>query len=254
MFGWSTKRRLFYLGLILLVLIIFAGFLWLRSQPAPSCFDNKNNQGELDTDCGGPCARVCPFEVKPAREIWSRLFKIDDNRYDAVTLLRNPNNRYSARQLGYRIKVFDYNDVLISTKTGEVFLNPGEDLYIYNGRLDVGNREPKRALFEIVSGPIWQRVDPSTISPQIIYKSFVNQPTPLLVAEVKNDSLATITDLQVVAVLSDAEENAIAISSTLVEKLLPQETREIVFTWPKTLTTEPTFFDFHPHFDLVRVR
>lgn len=251
--GWSVKRRIIYLSIVLVFTLLVAGVFWYRTRPAPSCFDNKQNQDELDTDCGGPCARVCSFEVKPAKEVWSRLFEIDGGRYDEVTFIKNPNRRYAARQLSYRVKIFDANDVLITTKTGETFLNPGESFFIYNSRLDVGNREPRRAAFEITDGPIWQRVDVKLPEPKVTYKSFVNQPTPLLVARVENDSLQTLTDLQIVAVLSDEDQNALAVSSTLMEKLEPGESREVAFTWPKTLAAEPTSFNFYPHLDLAKV-
>ena len=252
--NWAVKQRVFYLLLVVAFFAVIAGGFWYQIRPAPSCQDGKQNQSEIGVDCGGPCARVCSFEVKPAKEVWSRVFKIDDSRYDAVTFLKNPNRNLAARQLGYRIKIFDAQDVLITTKTGEAFLNPNESFFVYNSRLDVGNREPKRASFEITDGPVWQRVEAKLPIPKVTYKNFVNQPTPLLVAQVANDSLQTITDLQIVAVLSDEDQNALAVSSTLVEKLEQGESREVAFTWPKALSVDPTFFNFYPHLDLAKVK
>lgn len=251
---WAVKQRLFYLLLVLAFFALIAGAVWYRVQPPPSCEDGKQNQNELDVDCGGSCARVCPFEVKPVREIWSRVFKIDENRYDTVTFLKNPNRIHAARQLGYRIKVFDSNDILITTKVGEAFLNPAESLYLYSSRLDTGNAVPRRVSFEVTEGPIWQRIENFPRLPRVTFKSFTNQPTPLLVAEVENDSLKTISDLQIIAVLSDEVENALAVSSTLIDQLAPAEKREIAFTWGKSLPVDPTFFNFYPHLDLSKVR
>lgn len=252
---WSVKRRLIYLGLVIVFFALIGAGLWYRYQPAASCSDNKKNQNELGVDCGGPCARVCSFEVRPVQDVWSRLFNIDDTRWDEVTLVKNPNRDYAARDLGYRIRVFDINDVLVTTREGKIFLNPGESFFIYQGRLEIGNRVPKRASFEITSGPVWQRLDRgAVVYPKVTYKSFTSGPTPLLVATIENESLKTLSDVSVSAVLSDADENALAVSSTLVEKLEPREKQEVVFTWPRYFTVEPTFFDFYPHFDPARNR
>lgn len=248
--GWSVKRRLVYLTIVTVTLLTCGGILWYSRLPQPSCYDNKKNQDELDVDCGGVCAKVCPFEVKPVRELWSRLFQLDRGRYDEVTFIRNPNREFLARDLKYRVRVFDANDVLITTRTGEVYLNPGESLPLYHTRLDVGNRVPKRAVFEITEEPVWQRRSVEEAPVKVGYRSFINEPSPALTAEVSNESLSDLRDITVVGMLADEEENIIAVSSTLVESLGKGEKKEIVFTWPQPLPIEPTFRYFYPHFEL----
>lgn len=250
---WSVKRRLTYLLVVLAVIILAGALVWFWQKPEPSCDDGKRNQGEYDVDCGGPCARVCAFEVRPVREVWSRIFQTDDNRYDQVTLLKNPNLGYIARQLHYRVRVFDASDVLLTTREGTAFLNPAEELFIYHGRLEVGERTPRRASFEIMDGPVWQRLSAELPSLRVTFRSFAADP-PILTAEIVNDSLVTLTDVTVVAVLSDEEQNALAVSSTLVESLSRGERRELAFTWPKRLPIPPSFFDFYTHFDPARLR
>lgn len=252
--AWSVGRRLFYLGLVVLFFVVVGGIIWVGTRAAPSCTDNKQNQGELDVDCGGPCAQVCPFEVRPLTAVWSRIFDLGNGRYDVATFLKNPNRVHAARRLQYRVRLFDRAGILVTTREDEAFVNPGESLFLYNTRLDVGNRTPERVVFEITGGPVWQRVERAPLALGAKFKSFVNIPSPLLVANLENKSLSDLSDVQVVAVLSDEEENALAISSTLVEKLGRGEVREISFTWPKSLPVEPTFFDFYPHYDLARVQ
>lgn len=248
--GWSVKRRLTYLAIVLLTLLTCGAILWYSRLPEPSCSDGKKNQDELDIDCGGVCARVCPFEVKPVRELWSRLFQIDRNRYDQVTFIRNPNREFAARNLKYRVRIFDANDILVTTRTGEIYLNPGESLPLYHTRLELGNRTPRRAIFEITEQPVWQRRSAGEIDLKVTYKSFINEPAPALTAEVQNNSLNDLRDITVVGMLADEEENIIAVSSTLVEYLNKGEKKEIVFTWPRALPVEPTFRYFYPHFEL----
>ncbi len=252
--AWSVGRRLFYLGLVVLFFAAIGAIIYSGTRAAPSCSDNKQNQSELDIDCGGPCARVCPFEVKPLTTVWSRIFNLENGRYDVATFLKNPNRVHATRQLQYRVRLFDRSGILVTTREAEAFVNPGESLFLYNTRLDVGNRTPERVVFEITGGPVWQRVERTPVPLKAKFKSFTNTPSPLLVANLENSSLTDLSDVQVVAVLSDEEENALAISSTLVEKLAKGEEREISFTWPKSLPVEPTFFDFYPHYDLAKVK
>lgn len=249
--AWSAQRRLVYLLLVLTVLLVSVGVFWYTRQPAPTCSDGKLNQDELDVDCGGVCARVCPFEVKPVRELWSRIFKLEGGRYDEVTFVRNPNREFAARNFGYRVRIFDENDVLLTTRIGTAYLNPGESLPLFHTRLEVGSRTPRRAVFEITDEPVWQRRSASEAPElKVNYKNFVNEPTPALTAEVVNDSLADLRDITVVGMLADEEGNVIAVSSTLIERLDKGEKKEIVFTWPRPLPVVPTFNYFYPHYEL----
>lgn len=247
---WSVKRRLMYLGLVVLVIIALGGLVWWRVQPPPSCTDGKQNQNELGTDCGGVCTNVCPFEVKPLKEVWSRVFPIGPERFDAATLLRNPNPRHAARRFSYRLRILDGNGVLLTTQEGSAFANPGEDVFLYQNRLAVGKRVPARVIFEFTDEPVWQRINQTPPVLKLSYQSFTDAPTPLLVAEIENQSLVDLRDIQVVAVLSDEGGNALAISSTLVEQLDRGAKREVVFTWPTALAVPPTFFDFYPHLEI----
>lgn len=247
--NWGVRGRLLYLTLVLAVLALVALGIWYRTRPAPSCFDGKLNQGELETDCGGSCARVCPFETKPLKEVWSRIFAGAPGRYDVATFLKNPNPRHAARSFAYRLKLFDRAGILVTTQESEAFANPGESFFLYSPRLEVGNRLPERVVFEIVDGPVWQRLEPASLDLKIAFKSFTNTPSPLLLAEAENASLSDLRDIQVVTVLSDEEQNALAVSATLIDKLEKGRRQEISFTWPVSLPREPVFFDFYPHFD-----
>lgn len=250
---WSVKRRLTYLAIIIALALVALAATYVRYKPAPTCQDLKLNQGELGVDCGGPCPQVCSFEVRALRALWSRVFEVTPGRYDVATLVRNPNPGYTARAAKYRIKVYDASNIQLATREGEFFLNPSESFFIYEPRLEVGNRVPARATFEIIDGPTWQRVAPEPIKLTAAYKSYTASP-PLLTAEIHNDSLKSLRDVTIVAILSDENENALAVSSTLVEGLEKGEEREVAFTWPEMLTVQPTFFEFYPHFDYALAR
>lgn len=253
MIGWSTQRRLVYFSIISALLIGLGITFFLVAKPAPSCTDGKKNQDELGIDCGGGCSRVCPQEIKDLKVVWTRIFKVDDGRYDAATLIENPNRSHGVKELKYNTRVLDANNLLISIRAGNIFLNPGETYLVYDNRLTVGNRVPARANFIIDEAPVWQKVERATPPLKMVVKTFTNTPTPQLVVAATNPTLQELSNITITALLSNKQQNALAVSSTLVEALPAESTQEIFFTWPQPLAEDPVFFDFYPHFDVARL-
>ncbi|MBI2100293.1 MAG: hypothetical protein HYT48_03070 [Candidatus Vogelbacteria bacterium] len=251
--SWSATRRLLYLLGVLIVIAALGAALFLFYKPEPSCTDGRQNQDELAIDCGGVCQRVCPIEITPLRPIWTRIFKVDEGKYDTATFLVNPNPRHGVKEFLYTVKIFDKANLLIKTETGRGFMNPKENLLVLDTRLDVGLRTPVRALFEFDGAPIWQRLDRVIPPVTAAAKVFTNDPWPRLAATVSNNSLVDLSNVVVSAVLSDNEQNAMAVSSTLVEQLDHNSSQEIVFTWPKPFAAVPAFSNLYPHFDLGQV-
>jgi hypothetical protein len=253
MIGWSTQRRLLYVAIISGLILVLGVALLVVAKPAPSCTDGKKNQDEVGIDCGGGCSRVCPQEIKEVKVIWTRIFKTDDKRYDAATLIENPNRSHGVKELKYNVRVLDANNLLVSIRSGSVFLNPGETYLIYDNRLTVGNRVPARANFIIDDAPVWQKVEQATPPLKLAVKAFTNTPTPQLVVTVTNPTLQELSNVAISALLSNKQQNALAVSSTLVETLPAESTKEIFFTWPQPFTEDPVFFDFYPHVNVANL-
>lgn len=251
MLGWSTRRRLIYFTSITALLLVLGVVLLVVIKPAPSCIDGKKNQDEVGIDCGGSCSRVCPQEIRDVKVVWTRIFNVADKRYDAATLIENPNRAHGAKELKYNLRVLDANNLLISIRAGSIFLNPGESYLVYDNRLTVGNRVPARAVFIIDEAPVWQKVARAMPPLTLTVKKFTNTPTPELLVEVENKSLLELNNITVSALLSNKQQNALAVSSTVVERLMPEGKQEIVFTWPQPLSEDPVFFDFYPHLDVA---
>ncbi len=257
--SWSATRRLIYLLAVLAVLGALGAALFVVYKPAPSCSDRQQNQNELAVDCGGVCAKVCPVEVLPLKVIWSRVFKVEAGspaaagKYDTATFLVNPNQRLGVKKLNYIVKIFDKNNLLVTVRQGQAFVNPQESVLVFDSRLAVGQREPSRALFEVVGAPIWQRIE--DVAPAVVtaVKIFTALPTPRLTATISNNSLVDLANVEVTAVLSDSEQNAIAISATVVEYLDSGTTKELIFTWPAPFPVTPAFYNLYPHFDFSKL-
>ena len=253
MLSWSVRRRLLYLFLTIVLLGVVGGGLFWYYQPLPSCSDGKQNQDELGIDCGGSCPQVCSIEIQDPRIVWSRLLKVGEGKYDSAVLVENPNPRHGIKRLNYTLRVVDKDNILIADIPGQTFLNPKEQFVIFNSRLNVGLRIPARAISEFTDPPVWQKIEQPIPKLTMVKKGFNNLPRPQLLASITNESLVSLKDIEVVVVLSDSDGNAIAVSSTFVETLDPDETRELSFTWPEPLAAEPTTIDLYPHFDLNKL-
>jgi hypothetical protein len=249
MLSWSVRRRLIYLAIALIVVAIAVVATFIALQKPPSCSDGKQNQDELGVDCGGSCPGVCITEITPLKILWYRLFDLGPGKYDVAALVKNPNLKHGATEIKYIFRLWDKDNLLINSKTGTAFANPKEDLIIFASRVDVGKKIPVRISFELEDSPLWQKID--RVPPQLIFsnKRFANEPTPRLVATVKNDSITTLSGVEVYAILSDADQNAVAVSSTFLEELPGGESREVSFTWPSPFQKDVSFIDLATHFD-----
>lgn len=248
MLSWSLRRRLIYLAIILFLgaIAVVAAFIFL--QKPPSCFDGKQNGTEVGVDCGGSCARVCPVEISPLRVLWSRLFDLGNGKYNAVALVKNPNPKHGAN-FSYTFRLWDQDGLLINTYTSPGSINPREDLVILESRLEVGKKVPARLGFELGDSPIWQKFDQTPPKLTFSNKRFENYPTPRLLATLKNESLVAVRDITVSTILSDANQNAVAVSSTFVESLPGGASQDVAFSWPLPLLQEVSFIDLASHFD-----
>ena len=239
--------------MLVLVLAAAAAAAFFYYRPAPSCFDGKQNQNETGIDCGGACQAVCRDEILALKPLWTRVLKLGDSFYDSVTLVENPNLNLGIKKLSYVIKFLDSDNRLITERAGQTFVNPNESFAIFENQIEVGERVPARAFFELApEKPVWQRVSTADRPDLDVEEGvFVNEPTPSLRAKIINRSTRPVAAVDVVAILEDAEKNTIGASATRVDALPPGESRELVFTWPAPFDPPPVFHEFYPHFSLV---
>jgi len=251
MASWSTRRQLTYFFGFFAVLIAGAAFAAALLWPRASCQDGRRNQNELGIDCGGPpvggCPAVCANEALPMRALWARVLTLGVGSYDLVGFVNNPNPDLRATRLPYEIKFFDQANSLINSVHGNFSLWPQESLPIFVPNINVGRRIPARAYLGFTGAPRWERSSSSLSVLTITDDNFVNAPTPVLKARLTNNSLNPVAKISVVVLLSDVEHNTFAASSTFVERLEPNGTADISFTWPSPFTNPPAFTDFYPH-------
>ncbi len=237
---WGAKRQLMYLGFLggVLALVVFLIAL-PHIHTAPSCFDNKQNGDEHGVDCSGSCTLVCSFEVAPVKVFWARAFPVTKNVYNAVAYIENQNADAGIASLSYEFRLYDKDNVFIVRKEGKTFIGPAGASAIFEGGIAVGNAVPEHTTFKILDeNPVWSRLPKDSATPKVAVRNVALSSGTLssLAGTAFNLSpVDSIRDLDLVAILYDANDNAVNASKTYVNILPAGGSKDISFTWPTAL-------------------
>lgn len=235
---WALKRQIFYV-IVLILFLLFFGFIifYPKLSKEPSCMDGKQNGSETGVDCGGSCLRACVAEVDDLSVIWARAFEVLPGRYNAVAYVANHNKNTAIRKINYRFRFGDSKNVYVGKRDGSTFIPPGGNFAIFEPGIDVGHSVPVYTTFEFTEAPNWLQVAQNKIDQLKILISNIElvgeKTAPKLSASVRNTSLFTLKNLGVVAILYEANGNAVSVSRTYIGELKPLEEKMINFTWPK---------------------
>jgi hypothetical protein len=256
---WALKRQIFYTSTIL----FFVGiFLFLIIYPhvnvAPTCTDNRQNGTEEGVDCGGSCTNACQSRTDDLSILWSRAFKVLDGRYNAVAYLENHNKNAAVERISYRFRFADENNLYIGKRDGTTYIPPSGKFAIFEPAIDVGYSTPVYVTFEFTEAPHWSQVSQDKIDQLKIPVSEIVladvDTFPRLSATIKNNSLYTIPEVTVVAILYDETGNAVSTSRTYLDELTPEEVSRINFTWPEPITAKVISKEIIPMFNIFEVK
>lgn len=256
---WAFKRQIFYVFTLIAFIFIFAFLIiYPKLNEAPTCMDGKQNGNETGVDCGGSCSRACIAQVDPISVIWSRAFKVASKRYNAMAYLENHNKNLAVNKVNYRFRFADENNVYIGKYEGSTFIPPSGNFAIFVPGIDVGNSIPVFTTFQFTEVPKWIIVEEQKIKQLRISVSdiaLINEDAnPKLSATVKNNSLFTIPEVGVVAILYDADHNAVSASQTYLEILNPEESKNISFTWPEPFSKKIIAKEMIPMYNIFSAK
>ena len=256
---WGLKRQIFYIVILILFLAIF-GFLIISPSlnKAPTCTDGKQNGTETGVDCGGSCVDACLAQVDQISILWARAFRVVPGRYNAVAYLVNHNKNTAIEKIKYRFRFADANNVYIGKREGSTFIPPGGNFAVFEPGIDIGNSIPVYATFEFTQIPDWLQVPQDKIDQLKILVSNIqltNETTnPRLSATIKNNSLFTIPNVNIIVILYDGGESAISTSRTYLNQLAPLQTADINFTWPEQFSGTVVAKEIIPMYDIFSVK
>lgn len=256
---WAFRRQVFYLVIFILTFSVF-GYLIIYPylNRVPTCTDNRQNGTETGVDCGGSCARACLAQVDPISVLWSRAFRVVPGRYNAVAYLENHNQNTAVNKINYKFRFADEKNIYIGKREGSTFIPPSGKFTIFEPGIDLGNSIPVFTTLEFIETPQWIQVPKEKMNQLKVLVSNITltdeTTSPKLSATIKNNSLFIIPEVGVVAILYDASGNAVSASSTYLDVLNGEESRDISFTWPEPLVGEVVAKEIIPMYNIFLVK
>ncbi|HBB54544.1 TPA: hypothetical protein DEQ22_02720 [Candidatus Nomurabacteria bacterium] len=256
---WSFKRQIIYI-LILALIFSFFGFLIIYPlfSKEPTCADNKRNGDETGVDCGGSCVKVCPAQASDVSVIWARAFKVIPGHYNAVAYLVNHNKNAAVQKVNYRFRFADAKNIYIGKREGSTFIPPGGNFAVFEPGIGIGYSVPVYVTFEFTEAPEWWQVPQIKLDQLKILISNIQlsdeSTFPRLSAAIRNTSLFTIPDMNVIVILYDSSGNAISTSRTYLTKLAPLQNADINFTWQEPLPGPVVAKEIIPMYDVFSAK
>ena len=249
--SWGTRRRNTIITIFFLILFTIIGYvLYDALYEPPNCFDKKWNGDELNIDCGGSCELMCESQVLNPVINWTRLFEVSPGVYNVLAYVENPNANAGTKEVSYKFRVFDDENVLLQERRGSVALPPKSIMPILENTLPVGKLNANRVLFEFTEPLVWykQKLQDNLI---VIQDEEITrlEDSPRIRAIVKNIGVKPIKDLKVIAIVYDLNNNAIASSQTVLKDVPSDTNMEIFFAWPKPFENEYSRFELIPLYD-----
>lgn len=235
--SWRARRQLIAALIVLIPSVAIGMFVVRKILPAPSCEDNKRNQGEVEVDCGGPC-KSC--ELKHPKDIlvyWAKAVVVRPNTYDVAAEIENPNEVLSASSVEYEFVLFDDLGA-VATKRGKTFIFPQERMHVIEANLHT-TRQPDRVELR-VSKINWiyrQDAKQNIIVERREYKieDDGTGKKSVLVANLVNRSPLDFKEVEVRFVLRDKDGNLLGANRIIVENFLNGSHREVKSIWPTVL-------------------
>ncbi|MDD4989404.1 MAG: hypothetical protein PHV42_03190 [Candidatus Pacebacteria bacterium] len=249
--SWSSKRKFEYAGvaiLVILVPVVLAGYGYFHR--TPTCFDGSQNGDEQGTDCGGSCLKLCDFQTIPPILRWQRFSRVSAGLYNALAYVENSNQVAGIRSISYLFKLYDEDGVIIAKREGTTYLPPKKISPIFEGAIDTGQRTAVRVTFEFTEDYAWEKY--STKEPNVSLTNKVATSTesvPRLDVRAENLSSARIPHVDFIAVIYDEKGNAMAFSSTAVDKMDPNMPQNLVFTWREPFLSPVSKIEVIPRID-----
>lgn len=233
---WASRRKAIYLGVMVLILssISFAIF-WKYWYKTPTCFDNFKNGDESGVDCGGSCSLICSSGVISPIVRWDpRLFEVSSGVWSALVYVENQNTSADAVYAPYTFTLYDENNNVLEERKGATILPKSKVVGIFEGSILIEDGvRPKRAVFEIGSGIVWKKSEESGEKIKITHSSILNlDVSPRVEANIKNNSIEEIKNIELVAAIFDGADNVVAASRTFIERLEKGKNADVFFTWP----------------------
>ncbi len=243
---------------IIVYLIIFSAIalvIYLIKSPGPSCSDGKQNQSEKGIDCGGPCSPC--REISETKDLLVQevaFLAAENNSYDVVAKVNNPNENAGSSNFSYSFTLKDEIGSVIASSEGNTFILPADTKYIAKiGLTTINGAIPKNVEFSIKNIE-WETLE-GILKPQIgVYgKSFGIDPAGVgnkAEGILRNESIYDLKKIEVTIVLRNERGKIVGINKTLRESVRAKEQQNFQVTWSKPILENVEKIEIDPQTDV----
>lgn len=236
-----SRRLSKQLIIALIFLFILSGFgflVYYFIQPAPSCFDKIQNQGEEEIDCGGPCLPCELVNIKEIEILWAKALPGQNDFYDIAAQIKNPNQNYGSGQIPYYFELYDSQDNLVAQYSGSTFILPNQTKYLVQVRIKASQVSYQVSKVNLSFGEIeWQKLEDYQL-PQLFIQEkeyHLLESQELGFSQAKgvliNKTNFDFDKISLDVLLFDSFHQLLALNSTEVRTLLAGQERDFVTTW-----------------------
>jgi hypothetical protein len=230
-----AKKQIFIGSIVILVILIMAfaiDFFYFRE--APTCADNKKNQGEEGIDCGGPCEACDVVNLKDIQALWVKALPTTGNNYDLAARIKNPNQNHGSSAIDYEFKVYDLNNKLIGSRAGIGFIMPREEKYLIELRVSAGGQAAKVTLSIIETK--WQKTTKyEDIRLSVFDKKYqvidIDNISSEVSGIIKNSSYFDLANVKINVALTDEKGELIAVNLVELADLVAGQERYFSAPW-----------------------
>ncbi len=231
----ALKQLVFFLFFVIVFgSISFGLYIWLKIEP--TCFDGIKNQEEKNIDCEGPCETICLESLGALTITESFLIPIEENDYDFVALVNNPNLAHGSGEVEYELRLKDSSGGTIKIVNGEFDILPGQTRYVFISPIETTAMVADAEM--TIIEPNWQQLTDFGIEDiRLVVQrgDFSGIKEGNIFAKVEgvvvNKSEFDFDRIEILVILFDADDNIVAAGMTNIRTFLSDEESFYEVNW-----------------------
>lgn len=248
--SWAARRRLIILLVIGAVAVAFMSVVLISAlYKTPSCSDGVQNQDESGVDCGGPCAYLCTAQQLTPTVLFTKTIQNASGRIDVIAKVENKNPNSAAKNVPYRVEIYDANQKVVKEVSGTVDLPPGATVPIYMPGILTAKKMVTHAFLTIDPLPIkWFAMNANTLNvPRVstITQSGIVD-SPRIDAILQNPDIVQLDTVGAIVFVHDINGEIIAASQTVVRSIPAGGNAIATFTWNSAFSTTTASIEVFP--------
>lgn len=216
----QRKRKQAFVAVIFFLIVGGLSFLIYRGVRPP-----------LPAPTPNPTINLAPIQII---DRW--LLNVENNDYDFLAKVTNPNTDYGSPDVEYEISFFNASGAKVSQKVGSFYILPGQTKYIIDSPLKFQERINRADL--VIKSADWQKLGSLAITgvnTVVKNSSYTQILQPGIFGkvggEVLNGSDFDLNKVNISVVLFNSGNNPLAVGQTEINTFLAKTSRGFEITW-----------------------